>query len=102
VRIHEVDAFDHALDLDGLRAIEAAEPVVGERRRGDGERGDYAGDTQPARCMTAIFSDYVGHSSSPLPRQEQSVSAAPARLQIKQVACRKLVAGTARAPYRGA
>ena len=33
MRIDEVDAGDRALDLDGLRAIEAAEAVVSERRR---------------------------------------------------------------------
>ena len=39
VRVHEVDALDDALDLDGLRTVETAEPVMRERRRRNGEQG---------------------------------------------------------------
>jgi hypothetical protein len=37
VRIDEVEASDDALDLDGFLAIEAAEPVMSDRRRRGGE-----------------------------------------------------------------
>ena len=69
VRIDEVDALDDALDLDGLRAIEAAEAVMGERGRRGGERKDEArGGHQSSRrggTNARTFVEYIDHVTLP-------------------------------------
>ena len=69
VRIDEVDALDDALDLHGLRAIEATETVMGERGRRSGEREDEArGGHQSSRrggTIGRVFVDYIDHVKLP-------------------------------------
>jgi hypothetical protein len=70
MRIDEVDALDDALDLDGLRAIEATETVMGERGRRSRERGDKeygSTEPEPRGGVAAIPTNFdcLVHVSSP-------------------------------------
>src|SRR5262249_33797232 len=51
VRIHEVDAADHAVQLDGLRAVVEAHAVVRERRARDAQQRDGRDAANAARTI---------------------------------------------------